>query len=75
VVYTRTFDENDVLAWVNREGEIVTQSQLAILKAAACAPDTKPCFKIPQHHQLTRLHNKICQSSYAVKCRNDSLTT
>jgi len=54
VVYTRTFDENDVLAWVNTEGKIITQSQLAILKAAACEPDVKPCFKIPKHHELVK---------------------
>jgi len=54
VVYTRTFDENDVLAWVNNEGKIITQSQLAILKAAACEPDVKPCYKIPNHHELVK---------------------
>ena len=54
VVYTRTFEENDVLAWVNKEGSIITQSQLAILKAAACNPDTKPCYRIPKHHELVK---------------------
>lgn len=54
VVYTRTFDENDVLAWVNNEGKIITQSQLAILKAASCEPDVKPCYKIPRHHELVK---------------------
>ncbi len=54
VVYTRTFEENDVLAWVNCKGEIITQSQLTILKAVACEPDAEPCFKIPKHHELVR---------------------
>ncbi len=54
VVYTRTFDENDVLAWVNAEGKIITQSQLAILKAASCEPDVKPCYKVSRHHELVR---------------------
>jgi superfamily II DNA or RNA helicase len=54
VVYTRTFDENDVLAWINTEGSVITQSQLAILKAAACDPDTRPCYKIPKHHELVK---------------------
>ena len=54
VVYTRTFDENDVLAWVNNEGKIITQSQLTILKAASCEPDVKPCYKIPRHHELVK---------------------
>jgi superfamily II DNA or RNA helicase len=54
VVYTRTFEENDVLAWVNNDGKIITQSQLAILKAAACEPNVKPCLKIPRHHELVK---------------------
>lgn len=36
LVYMRTSEGNDSLAWINRKGESVTQSQLAILRAAAC---------------------------------------
>jgi superfamily II DNA or RNA helicase len=52
VVYTRTADDNDILAWVNGNGEIITQSQLTILKAAECTPDTKPLHKLEKHHAL-----------------------
>ncbi len=52
IVYTRTSDENDVLAWVGKKGNIITQSQLAILKAAACDENASPRFKIAQHHEL-----------------------
>ena len=52
VVYTRTTDDNDILTWVNNTGEIITQSQLTILKAAECTPDTKPLHKIENHHSL-----------------------
>lgn len=52
VVYTRTADDNDILAWVNNSGEIITQSQLTILKAAECTPDTKPLHRLEKHHAL-----------------------
>lgn len=54
IVYTRTFDENDVLSWVNTKGQVITQSQLTILKATACLPQTEPLDKIPAHHELVR---------------------
>ncbi len=54
LVYMRTADGNDALAWVNRAGESVTQSQLAILRAAACDLDT-PALPLPEeHHELVR---------------------
>lgn len=52
IVYSRTADDNDVLVWANKKGEVITQSQLTILKAAHCTPDTVPQFKIPEHHKL-----------------------
>lgn len=54
IVYTRTYDENDVLAWVNTKGSIITQSQLTILKAAACNAFSEPCHKLDQHHELVK---------------------
>ena len=50
----RTSEGNDALAWVNRKGESVTQSQLAILRAAACSSDTRPCGRPPEQHELVR---------------------
>ena len=38
VVYSRTTEDNDILAWVDNKGEIITQSQLTILKATQCQP-------------------------------------
>jgi superfamily II DNA or RNA helicase len=52
IVYTRTSEDNDVLAWVDENGKLITQSQLTILKAAKCTPETKPQFKIKDHHKL-----------------------
>jgi len=52
VVYTKTADDNDVLAWIDNKGEIITQSQLTILKAAQCQPDNPGKFKLSNHHKL-----------------------
>ena len=40
LVYVRTAEGNDALAWVDRPASSVTESQFAILKAAECSPDT-----------------------------------
>ena len=52
LVFMRTSDENDALAWVNCAGNPVTESQFAILKAAACGPDTPACERLSNHHEL-----------------------
>lgn len=53
LVYTRTPQGNDALAWIDGDGNPVTQSQLTILKAAACAADTPALPRMDQHHALT----------------------
>lgn len=52
LVYLRTGDGNDALAWLNEAGEVVTQSQLAILNAAKCEPETPAIPRHPKHHTL-----------------------
>jgi hypothetical protein len=52
LVYMKTEDGTDSLAWVDKNGQSVTQSQLAILKAAACTPDTPAQERYEQHHEL-----------------------
>jgi SNF2 family DNA or RNA helicase len=54
LIYVRTGEGNDALAWVNREGKAVTESQLAILKAAECSPDTPALPRLENHHDLVR---------------------
>ena len=48
----RTADGNDSLAWIDGAGKSVTQSQLAILRAAECAPDTPAVPRQEKHHEL-----------------------
>ena len=52
MVYIRTRQENDALAWINRDGESVTESQFAILQAAACEPNTEALPPLEEHHHL-----------------------
>ncbi len=54
LVYIRTAEGNDSLAWIDQEGKSVTQSQLKILQAAACAPDTPAIPRHEQHHALVQ---------------------
>lgn len=54
LVYMRTSQGNDALAWINSMGESVTQSQLTILKAAACTASTKALPRTDHHHELTQ---------------------
>ena len=52
LMYMRTADGGDALAWVDRDGNSVTQSQLAILRLAACEPGTMAIDRDDQHHDL-----------------------
>ncbi len=54
LIYMRTGEENDALAWVNRNGESVTESQFAILQAAECKSDTPVLVPFEEHHQLVK---------------------
>jgi len=55
LVYMRTAEGNDALAYVNKEGESITESQIEILRAAACEPDTPALPRHDRHHELVRL--------------------
>ncbi len=54
LVYMRTPEGNDSLAWINRRGESVTQSQLAILRAAACNALTPAIPRPAEQHELVK---------------------
>ena len=54
LVYVQTAQGYDALAWIDRDGRSVTQSQFDILRAAACTPDTPPLPRHDTHHALVR---------------------
>lgn len=52
LVYLRTSQGNDALAWVDTDGNSVTQSQFEILKVAACEPNTPTLQRQEMHHAM-----------------------
>ncbi|MCR5943451.1 NgoFVII family restriction endonuclease [Ochrobactrum sp. XJ1] len=52
LVYMRTGQGNDALAWVDQQGISVTQSQFEILKVAACEPNTPALPRQEDHHLM-----------------------
>lgn len=52
LVYARTAEGNDALAWIDNSGNTVTESQLAILRAAECTVDTPALPRQENHHDL-----------------------
>ncbi|MBS0500024.1 MAG: NgoFVII family restriction endonuclease [Proteobacteria bacterium] len=52
LVYVKSPDGNDHLAWVGANGRAVTESQFTVLRAAECDPDTPAAARLPQHHAL-----------------------
>lgn len=54
LVYIRTAQGNDALAWIDRAGRNYTESQLAILKAAHCQPEKPALPRLDNHHELVQ---------------------
>ena len=52
LVYMRTAQEYDALAWIGRDGNSVTESQFEILRAAECSPGTPALPRHDTHHDL-----------------------
>ena len=52
LVYVRTAEGNDALAWMDRQGRNVTESQFVILKTAECTPNTPALPRLENHHNL-----------------------
>ena len=54
LLYMRTAEGNDALAWMDQAGESVTMSQYAILRAAECNKATPLLPRIAAHHELVK---------------------
>jgi SNF2 family DNA or RNA helicase len=54
LVYARTGEGNDALAWIDHDGNTVSESQFEILRAAECLPDTPAIPRQENHHELVR---------------------
>lgn len=54
LVYLKTADNNDALAWIDKDGKSVTESQFTILRTAECSPDTPAISSNSNHHELVK---------------------
>ncbi len=54
LVYLRSAEGNDALAWINKNGNSVTESQFAILRAAECSPESPALLRHEKHHELVQ---------------------
>ena len=54
LAYIRTAQGHDALAWLDRYGNSVTESQFDILRAAACEPEMPAIPKRANHHELVQ---------------------
>ena len=52
LVYLRTAEGNDALAWVDKRGNSVTESQFTILKVAECEPSIPAIPRHDDHHEM-----------------------
>ncbi len=65
LVYVRTAEGNDALAWMDTQGQSVTESQYAILRAAECGVLTPTLPRLDEHHELvsTGLRHLVAEES------------
>ena len=54
LVYLNTTEGNSALAWMDQNGNAVSESQFAVLRAAECALDTPALPRQENHHDLVQ---------------------
>ncbi len=54
LVYMDTPDGNDAMLWLNKNGEIISESLDDIFKAAACNPETPALERSDSHHEIVK---------------------
>lgn len=52
ITYAKTYNDFDVLTWIDKNGNIITQSQKRILQALKCESDTPAITPLENHHEL-----------------------
>ena len=55
IVYLRTTQDHDAMAWVGHDGGNVTESHFEILRAAECNPDEPALPRHDTHHELVKM--------------------
>lgn len=59
LVYVKSPEGNDHLAWVDPQGSAVTESQFTILRAAECEPSEPAVPRAENHHELVAVGLKL----------------
>lgn len=54
LIYMNSSEGNDSLAWIDKDGKSVTESQFSILKAASCLISTPALPKDEKHHDIVK---------------------
>ena len=54
ITYARTYNDYDVLVWLDKDGNEITRSQKRILGALACTIDEPAIAPLDNHHDLVR---------------------
>ncbi len=65
IVYTRTAQENDVLTYIDKHENVVTQSQHRILRLAECEPNTPALPRPDNHYDLVERSLELAQATDA----------
>lgn len=52
ITYAKTPEGNDMLTWMDKKNNVVTQSQQVILKTLSCSIDELPQVPIDSHHDI-----------------------
>ena len=52
LVYVKSPEGNDHLAWIGSNGKTITESQYTVLRAAECEPETPAVPRAGNHHEL-----------------------
>ena len=61
LTYIRTHHDSDALLWVDEKKQVVTESPVRVLRAAACPPQTPALPRLPDHHGLVARSIELVQ--------------
>ena len=54
ITYARTYNDFDILTWVDAQGQLISNSQKRILMAMECEYDAPALEKLENHHELVK---------------------
>ena len=61
ITYAKTSEGNDMLTWMDKKMNVVTQSQQAILKALSCSMEEPAVEALDTHHEIVATSTSMMQ--------------